>query len=323
MAFVTEYISSLSNFKTWFKHRIPDSSNVPFSPNAQQLSAIKTAEHANTPEIAHLNVQGQVFLTIANNKNESLETRLELDIEGNDLSITDPRGIKAFAHNFDMAGRKLRINSNDAGDKRLFLTVDNQSIYQWDANGHRIHTKYDLLRRPEEILVQNATNTFLVEKLIYGDARPQPETTNSRGMLWKHYDGAGLLINQSADFKGNLLEVGRKLLVDRSQTQPQWPQDSTGNFDEALAITQLEANTRFNTPAYTVRTKYDAMDRVIENELPDGSHQTPIYNPASLLEKLDIEYPGQNPEVLVSNIDYNAKGQREKHRIREWSGYGI
>ncbi len=311
-AYVTEYIASLNNFQTWCSKRIPDPANLPTSPSPRQQAALKTREHANTPTTAHLNTLGLVFLTIADNKTETLETRVELDIEGNDLGITDPRGIRDFLHNFDMAGRKLFIDSKDAGEKRLFLTVDDQPLYHWDANGYRVSTTFDELRRPVEVFVKDGSTTILSEKLIYGETRSQPETTNSRGKLWKQYDGAGLLVNERADFKENIIEVQRRLLANGTTAQVQWPQDSSGNFDEVAGVNLLESNTRLNSPAYVVATAYDAMNRVVQNQFPDGSSQTPMYNQASLLESMAVQHPNRPAEVLVRNIDYNARGQRKK-----------
>ncbi len=311
--YVAAHIANLSGFQTWFKQRIPDLNNLPATLTAPQQAALKTAEHADTPTIAHLDVQGNVFLTIADNKTETLQTRVELDIEGNELSITDPRGIQAFEHTFDMAGRKLRIHSKDAGNKLLLVAADNLPLYQWDANGNRVNTHYDALRRPAEVRIQKTgIPHFIAEKIIYGEEKPQPESTNARGNMWKHYDGAGLVTTSGIDFKGNLLEVQRTLLSDGTLTEIQWPQGTSGNFDESAAQNLLQTNTRLNTPAYVLKTRYDAMNRVVENHLPDGTVQIPAYNQASLLESLSIQHPNQSPEIFVRNIDYNAKGQREK-----------
>jgi RHS repeat-associated protein len=47
--------------------------------------------------------------------------------------------------------------------------------------------------------------------------------------------------------------------------------------------------------------------------MPDGSKVKPEYNEANLLEKLRVAIPSQGKEfTFVENIDYNAKGQREK-----------
>ena len=311
--YVNPYVSSLGSYQTWYEQRIPDPANLPAGLTAQQKAAINTADHANTPTTTHLDSQGNGFLTIANNKTETLETRIDIDIEGNDLKIIDQRGIQAFFHQFDMAGRKLGIISKDAGQQRLFVAVDGQPLYHWDAVGNRVNTDYDELRRPVEVWVRKANGTlFLSEKRFYGESRPQAPTANARGSLWKHYDGAGLVVNQKIDFKGNVLESHRQLLADGSTTEVPWPLNAAGNFDEPAAVNLLEANTRLNTTSYASTQTYDALNRVTQNQLPDGTVQTPSYNQASLLESLSIRLPNRNQERVVKNIDYNPKGQRKK-----------
>lgn len=311
--YVSPYISSLGSYQTWNEQRIPDPTTLPAALTAQQKAAIKTIEHTNTPAVTHLDAQGNTFLTIADNKTETLTTKVEIDIEGNDLSVTDPRGIQAFAHQFDMAGRKLGIISRDAGHKRLFWAVDGQPLYHWDAVGNRVNTGYDELRRPADTWVRKADGTlFLSEKRFYGESRSQASMVNARGSLWKHYDGAGLALNQKIDFKGNVLEPHRRLLADGSVTEVQWPINAAGDFDETAAVNLLEANTRLNTTSYASTQSYDALNRVTQSRLPNGTFQTPFYNPAGLLESLSVKLPNRNQDRIVENIDYNAKGQRQK-----------
>ena len=311
--YVSPYISNLGSYQTWYEQRIPDPATLPATLTAQQKAAIKTAEHADTPAVTHLDTQGNTFLTIADNKAETLETRVEIDIEGNDLSVTDPRGIQAFIHQFDMAGQKLGVISKDAGQQRLFVAVDGQPLYHWDAVGNRVNTWYDRLRRPVAVWVRKNNGTlFLSEKRFYGESRPQAAAANARGLLWKHYDGAGLAVNHKIDFKGNVLEPHRRLLADGSATEVQWPLNAAGDFDEPAAVNLLEAATRLNTTSYSSTQSYDALNRVTQSQLPDGTVQTPSYSQASLLESLSIRLPNRNQERMVENIDYNPKGQREK-----------
>ena len=309
---VIKFIASQPDYQTWFARKIPDPANLPAKPDPQQHAALKTMEHADTPAVVHLDVAGNTFLTVADNKTEKLETLIEYDIEGNDLSITDPRGIKAFAHHFDMSGRKLFINSRDAGDKRIFPGIDNQPLYHWDAKGNRVYTQYDELRRPHQTSVNKSSNsTFVSGKIFYGESRPQAETTNSRGTVWKLFDGAGLAVTEKIDFKGNSLESHRQLLVDGTQTTVNWPVDTAGVFDESVATGLLEPKTRLNTVNYQSTVNYDALNRVTSTTLPDGTIQFPSYNQAGLLESIIVQHPGRNNEVFVKNIDYNPKGQRE------------
>ncbi len=311
--YVEKYVSTLGSFSSWFHQRVPDPANPPTSPTDQQRAALKTIEHANTPSLAYLTVQGEVFLSVDDNKAETLQTTVSFDVEGNDLDITDPRGIKVFTHAFDMAGRKLRIASADVGDAYRFLTVDDKPLYNWDANGNRVGTSYDNLRRTQSLHVTKPDGTlFLAQQLIYGESRPLSEASNSRGSVWKQYDGAGLAINERIYFNGKVLEAHRKLLLDGKLTTPEWPIDSAGNFDEAAANSMLETSTRLNGAAYTRVFSYDALNRITQIQLPDGTIQIPTYNYASLLESLSVQHPGQSAKAFVSNIDYNAKGQREQ-----------
>lgn len=80
--------------------RLPESDYLPTwhseysgSPDTEKRSAAtKAAAHAGTPAIAHLNTLGRTFLTIADNGGtDKFETRVELDLEGNTIVITDAR----------------------------------------------------------------------------------------------------------------------------------------------------------------------------------------------------------------------------------------
>jgi len=89
---------------------------------AEKSAAQKASCHAATPSITHLDCLGRVFLTIADNgidihgNNKFITNSVKLDIEGNDRWIIDPRQLRAFEHTFDLAGRKLIVNSKDAGE---------------------------------------------------------------------------------------------------------------------------------------------------------------------------------------------------------------
>lgn len=292
---------------------------------AKKDAAIKASGHVNTPTIAHLDTLGRPFLTISNNGKDTngndilFKTHVQLDIEGNDITITDPRQyelnktrnasnrVHNFCHFFDIAGRKLRIDSIDAGLKLTFPDVAGNPVYAWDGEGHTVLMKYDELRRPTEIWVRDegATNYYIVQKTIYGEEKTDPEDTKHRGKVWKVYDGAGLASSEMYDFKGNLRKQSRRLLQD-GRSQVQWPL-SNGAFDSSQSDVLLEPDTK----SYTVETDYDALNRVIWNKTPDGTIQEPIYNEATLLDKLKVHHNGGSTEY-VKNIEYNAKGQRTK-----------
>ena len=62
---------------------------------------------------------------------------------------------------------------------------------------------------------------------------------------------------------------------------------------------------------YTSSTTYDALNRPVTLTSSDNSIIRPVYNEANLLERLEGNLRGEaNDTTFVSNIDYNAKGQR-------------
>ncbi|MBI2985751.1 MAG: VCBS repeat-containing protein [Deltaproteobacteria bacterium] len=290
-----------SDPKTWYRERINDSSRP-----AEKKAAERTADHTKTPTVVHLDTLGRKFLTIVDNKAEKLSTRLKLDIEGNNLSITDPRGIQAFTHKFEIAGRKVSIDSKDAGLQHTLYDVTGKPIYAWDSNTNEIRTTYDALRRLIEVWVKpDGSGEHMVEKTIYGESITDPSLDkNHRGKVWKVYDGAGLVSNDEYDFKGNLKRIRRRLLsVPKDRVG--WSQAASTTFNESYAQSLLEPGN-----GYAIQTEYDALNRVTKNIAPDGSIAVLAYNEANLLNGLVVLVRGDRRQVFVENIDYNEKGQR-------------
>lgn len=211
---------------TWYEQRASDSDP------AEQRAAREAAKHAGTPTVAHLDTLGRPFLTIADNgEHGAYKTRIQLDIEGNDLAITDQHEILAFRHTFDLAGRKLRIDSRDAGLKRMLLDVAGKPVLAWDANGNRARSEYDALQRPVSRWIAPPSGAeFLAQRTLYGEAHPRAEALNLRGRVYQVYGGAGLVTNTARDktgaevaydFKGNLRASSRRL-VRAYDRQPDW-----------------------------------------------------------------------------------------------------
>ncbi len=75
-----------------------------------------------------------------------------MDINGNKLSITDPRQyenrVKNFRFSYDMPNRQLHSISTDAGTTKVFQDSLSASVYSWTARNFLIITKYDALHRP-------------------------------------------------------------------------------------------------------------------------------------------------------------------------------
>ncbi|MGI0024945.1 MAG: SpvB/TcaC N-terminal domain-containing protein, partial [Nitrososphaera sp.] len=88
---------------TWYDERINGGNGV-----AEQAAAIKAEAHADTPTVAHLDTLGRTFLTIADNGTAGkYETRVELDIEGNQRSVTDALSRKVMTYDYDMLSNRI------------------------------------------------------------------------------------------------------------------------------------------------------------------------------------------------------------------------
>lgn len=322
-------------FDSWYARRIGGGLG-----NEEQSAAQKTAEHARTPTLAHFDSLGRTFLTVAdngldNNGDPRLhKTRLVLDIEGNQRQVKDERTSSqgnleeriVMRYDYDMLGSQMNLASMEAGERWTLISVAGNSIRAWNTRLHDLKTCYDALQRPtHRILLPESNAEMLVERMIYGEAHPDAGH-NLRGQLYQHYDGAGLVANERFDFKGNLLESRRQLTGNqRYQGTMDWtPLKDLSDFQAiaTAAAPLLDPNDNFVS-----QTKYDALNRPIQTVTPHSNPMQqnvtqPVYNEANLLEKIDVwlnqaSLPNQllDPSTAafspVTNIDYNARGQRE------------
>jgi len=174
----------------------------------------------------------------------------------------------------------------------------------WDSRDHVVSTKYDGLLRRTDLRVKTCANAeVLAEQTIYGETLPTPEVTNHRGKVYQVKDGAGVVTSVEYDFKGNLLEAHRQLAAAFS-----------GQLDWSQSVA-LDAET------FVKQTQYDALNRPTSMEMPyvpntpnkPNNIVKPFYNEAGLLERVEAFVRGAaSATVFVDDIDYDAKGQREK-----------
>ena len=291
----------------WYAERGSPDPLGPRPADPETRAAWLAGRHANTPAVKHLDSLGRVFLTIADNGSaEKLETRVELDIEGNQRSVTDARGLRVMEYAYDMLGTKIFQRSTDAGERWILSNVAGQPLRAWDGRGHVIRTTYDQLQRPAQLFVSDGVAEKLAERTVYGEpprsepaAEAEVKRLNLRGRVRQHFDGAGLISNDEFDFKGNLLRSTRQFAVEYRE-QLNW-----------TAAPAIQAET------FTNRTTYDALNRPITLTTPDESVIRPAYNETGLLERVSVNVRDAASEtVFVNNIDYDAKGQRQSIEYR-------
>ncbi len=194
---------------------------------SQADAAAKAAEHANTPATSDLDPLGRAFQSTADNGAAgSYTTVFTLDIEGNQLLVTDALGREALRRAYDMAGAELRSVSIDAGERVLLLDAGGQAIQARDSRGFLATMNYDALRRPTMLFVAagagqgagaGARQPRLAEQVIYGETLgfgpAGAPAKNLCGVAYRRYDEAGVAVTDECDFQGNVLSASRELLA--------------------------------------------------------------------------------------------------------------
>ena len=270
---------------------------------AEQSVALKTAAHAATPALAYFDSLARPFLHLADNGGQQFATRSEIDIQGQVLSVTDASGRQSLdytlrpgpllAPGYDLTGRRIYQSHIDAGERRVLLDVNAKPVYQWDTHQNRLHTIYDGLRRSTELryLPLGDLTEQIVERTLYGET--QGDALNHLGKIYQQFDSAGQLTQNAYDFKGNPLAATRQL-ASAYHTAPDWS-----------GAVLLELDT------YTRATVYDALNRPTLLSEPDGSQVILNFNRANLLESVQARGGVAGlPQGIVTNFDYNARGQR-------------
>jgi RHS repeat-associated protein len=309
---------------TWYAERIDGA----LGPHEQQ-AAEKSAVHADTPAVTHLDSLGRSFLSIAHNRLQRpsadpaeppeeafYETRIVYDIEGNQRDVIDAKGRVVMHYDVDLLGTQIRTLSMDAGTRWILADIAGQPIRAWDSRGHAFRTDYDPLHRPLNRFVQGNDaaksdpqvlgHEVLFERIEYGEGQPDDLDLNLRTRAFHGFDGAGVATTDAYDFKGNPLSATRQLAADY-KTVPDW-----------AGTVPLEAEVFRTTNAF------DALNRQVSQITPDDSEVRRTYNEAGLLETIEANLRGEQRNgapiwtSFVDDTDYNAKGQRE--RIRYGNG---
>ena len=294
----------------WYAER-----QKPGADASERRASELAAKHANTPSVALLDSLGRTFLTVADNgPTEKQETRVELDIEGNQRSITDALSRKVMTYDFDMLSTRIHQVSMDAGERWTLNDAAGKPIRAWDSRSHTIRMKYDELHRPTHVFVREGVGAeILAERVVYGEAHPDSiklkQKLNLRGRAYQLYDGAGVVTTERYDFKGNALASNRRLA--REYKAPvDW--SAVADLTDVKAI-EAAAASLLETEAFSSSSTLDALNRAIAVTAPDKSVIRPTYNEANLLEQVNVNLRGATTVTpFVTDIDYDAKGQRQK-----------
>jgi RHS repeat-associated protein len=292
----------------WYVDRNSPAPDGPEPATGAQRAAWLAAQHANTPQTVHLDTLARPFLTIDDNGPLGhYETKNTYDIQGNITTITDAKGRVITTQRYNLLNERIHTWNIDAGERWMLSNVVNKPIRGWDSRGQAFRNVYDTLHRPEKKYVkQGNASEILVTFTRYGEETNNPEINNLRGQTYQAYDTAGLNQSTVFDFKGNLLQSFRRYALVYTVT-PDWSVLPATTDIDAAAAPLLESETFIHHVAY------DALNRVAALTMPDNSVVTPTYNEANLLEAVAANLrDAAVPTPFVTNVDYNARGQREK-----------
>jgi RHS repeat-associated protein len=292
-------------------------------------------DHWNTPASVEVDTLGRAVVAVARKAVTDqdaawITTRSAYDIQGNVVSITDALGREAFRYWFDLAKRRWRMDSIDAGRRDSAVDALGHPIESRDSKGALTLGAFDLLRRPARVWARDdpAGPVTLRQRIDYGDAgdprqhadeRATARAQNLLGRPVRSYDEAGLVTTAAVDFKGNVLESARRVIADApilatyeaARTNDWQVTPFQVNWTPGPDQTQADRDAELLEPSgYATTTGYDALNHVTQHVLPtdvEGRRRElhPTYNRAGGLEQVRLD-----DTVYVQRIAYDAKGQR-------------
>ena len=277
--------------------------------------------HWNTPASMETDSLGRVTRAVARNgpdpATDWFTVQTSYDIRGNVLAVTDALGRVTYRRLYDYANRCLRIDSLDAGVRRIIPDPAGSLVEQRAGSGSLTLAAYDRAHRPIRTWARDASGgaVTLRELLIFGesaDAGLGPGVAVGRnllGQVYQHYDGAGRVTLNSADFTGNPLDKVREVIADdlvagAAPFAVDWQPPGGGDLVS-------HADSLLNTQdPYETSLTYNALNQVLSTQLPvavDGlRHEIrAAYDRAGAVTAVTLDGGS-----FVSLVTYNARGQR-------------
>jgi len=329
---IPENLSQPDRFKPtpWeaYTYDANDLATLSNSPAGTPLINAAPTTHHFTPASIEIDALGRTIKAVERNGSDPKDwytTRSTYDIRGNVLTVTDALSRVAFQHVYDLANRKLKIDSIDAGVRRIVLDALGNPVEQRDSKGALTLHAYDRLNRPIRLWARDGAGQVMTlrERSVYGDSPEaglaDAQASNLLGKLYRHYDEAGLITLAACDFKGNVLGKVQQVIRDE-QILSVFNNAPASNWQVAAfrvdwqptagATLQTLANALLEGTAYTTSMTYDALNRIKGMRYPqtvDGTRKEliPRYNRSGALEQVNLD-----GKPYVEQIAYNAKGQR-------------
>ncbi len=284
-----------------------------------ELNALeKAAVFFDTPAGTALDTMGREFLWVVINVQQDvssdsadilgpfyLSTKAGLDVQGNVLSMTDPRlgtlspPVPNVAQVYDMVAEQLFIHSVDSGDRSLFYNVFGNEATRWDSRNITTSTRYDILQRVVEV---HAAGTDplnelelnqVVERVVYGESVEESQAKNLRGEVYCYYDEAGTVTSP-------LYNIERKAIQSIRQYRRDYRTEV--NWDVPSEVPMLEEQ-------FLTETAYNAVGNQTSETTPQAGTLHFAYTINGWSDSLNVEFPDGSTENIITSILYQADGQ--------------
>jgi RHS repeat-associated protein len=318
--FFSRVLADQPAWQSWYEQRIAGQLD-----RDEELAARQTAVDAGTPSFVWLDALKHPIANTAHNRFERdgalidayPTTRTVRDVQDNQRRVVDPLGRLAARFDYDMLGKAVRQASFEAGTRLVLADVGGSTTLVWNSRGFRVRHDYDRLRRPVGEYVSDKDGPDrLMQYTVYGEAAASAERHNLRGKNFLQFDGAGLVIQPSYDFKGNPLKSERRVTHEYRGT-PTWDAvesliGSAVEVDPSSGAVESTLGDLLEAERFIGITAYDAYNRPTQVVAPDGTAADLGYNDALLLDHVDVVLPTGHKRPVVTGIVYNARGERTR-----------
>lgn len=239
---------------------------------------------------------------------------------------------------YDIAGNLLFQHSMDAGDRWMINDAAGKPMFAWDFNeaqdpddsfvdeGRLYSTEYDALHRPtKQWLSINDGPRRMIERFEYRDTKNADGTANAQltadqaanliGQLVQHYDPSGLTETVKRDFKGNVLEVTRRLNNQPTESLIDWQGNTPDGKLEAETFRQITEYDALNRMTLHYNWHRDVLGKPVAKYKPSYNERGLLLNEqlTTRLEKgaggIDSG-PRTRMTAAIKQIRYNVKGQK-------------
>jgi|GEM_PF-818048 len=269
----------------------------PTDPERQALA--KSQVHMNTPLISYVDPIERAFRKEEKNFDGQIKSSLvELDFLGNPVRITDARSIVAFTCKRDMLGRAFFEHSIDAGDKWQFPGTTNKVIHLWDGRNFHQSFEYDPMGRVTSIHVDGPGISLMTERLTYGESLDPTDASNrnQRGQFVEHDNPSGVTRAMRYNLTGALLDKEQQVVADYKN----------------IADWTNPANVGLLPDTYATHMVFDALGRMTQSRLPDGTVRKYIYQQGGETKQVLLTTGDGilTDQPIVKAVAYNARGQQ-------------